>query len=47
MNFRDMTPEEGREYDKLMRKSDFGSALRNLAIFTALFVIATLIILFA
>lgn len=47
MNFRDMTPEEKREYDKLMRKSDFGSVLRNLAIFTALFVIATLIILFA
>lgn len=47
MNFIDMTPEEGREYDRLMRKSDFDWVLRNLAIFTALFVIATLILLFA
>lgn len=47
MNFRDMTPEERREYDKLMRKSNFDWVLRNLAIFTALFVIATLIIFFA
>lgn len=47
MNFRDMTPEERREYDKLMRKSGFDWVLRNLAIFTALFVIATLIILLA
>lgn len=47
MNFRDMTPEERREYDKLMSKSNFDWVLRNLAIFTALFVIATLIILFA
>lgn len=47
MNFRDMTPEEGREYDRLMRKSDFDWVLRNLAIFTALFAIATLVLLFA
>ena len=47
MNFRDMTPEEGREYDKLMRKSDFDWVLRNLAIFTSLFAIATLVLLFA
>lgn len=45
MNFRDMTPEEGREYDKLMRKSDFDWVLRNLAIFAAL--LATLVLLFA
>lgn len=47
MNFRDMTREEKREYDKIMRRSDMDWLLWNLAIFTLIFVIATLIILFA
>lgn len=40
MNFRDMTPEEGREYDKLMGKSDFDWVLKNLAIAAGVVVIA-------
>jgi len=47
MNFRDMTPEEGREYDKIMRRSNFDWLLYNLAIFTVVFTVATLIIVFA
>ena len=43
MNFRDMTPEEGREYDKLMYKSDFDWVLKNLAITAGIVVIAMLV----
>lgn len=47
MNFRDMTPEERAYYEKIKARNDSTTwILRNLAIFTALFVIATLIILF-
>ena len=47
MNFGDMTREEKREYDKIMRRSYMDWLLWNLTIFTLIFVIATLIILFA
>ena len=47
MNFRDMTPEEGREYDKIMRRSNFDWLLYNLVIFTVVFTVATLVLLFA
>ena len=46
MNFRDMTAEERREYDKIMRRSNFDWLLWNLAVFTVVFTTVTLIILF-
>lgn len=46
MNFRDMTLEEKREYDKIMRRSNLDWVLWNLAIFTVVFTVATLIVLF-
>ena len=47
MNFRDMTPEERAYYEKIKAHDDsIDWMLRNLAIFTALVIIATLIILF-
>lgn len=46
MNFKDMTPEERAYYEKIKARSDGTTwLLRNLAIFTVIFVIATLIIL--
>lgn len=47
MNFRDMTPEERAYYEKIKAHDDSVDwLLKNLAIFTALVIIATLIILF-
>lgn len=47
MNFRDMTPEERAYYEKIKAHDDsIDWLLRNLAIFTMLVTIATLIILF-
>lgn len=47
MNFRDMTPEERAYYEKIKAHEDsIDWLLKNLAIFTALVIIATLIILF-
>lgn len=47
MNFRDMTPEERAYYEKIKAHDDsIDWLLKNLAIFTALVIIATLIILF-
>ena len=47
MNFRDMTPEERAFYEKIKAHNDsINWLLRNLAIFTVFFTIATLMILF-
>lgn len=47
MNFRDMTAEERAYYEKIKAHDDSANwLLRNLAIFTTIITIATLIILF-
>lgn len=47
MNFRDLTPEERAYYEKIKKPDTSRWLLRNLAILTTIFVIVTLIILFA
>lgn len=47
MNFMDMTPEERALYEKIKaRDESINWLIRNLAIFTVLFTIATLLVLF-
>lgn len=48
MNFKDMTPEERAYYEKIKARSSSSNwVLRNLALFTIIFVIVTLTVLFA
>lgn len=47
MNYKDLTPEERKYYDKIKARGDDSTwVLKNLAIFTGIFVIVTLIVLF-
>lgn len=47
MNYINMTPEEKAYYEKIKARNDsMNWLIRNLAIFTVLFTIATLLVLF-
>ena len=47
MNFRDLTREELAYYNKIKKPDTSGWLIKNLAIITAIFVLATLTALFA